>query len=191
MRTGLEETHYELIKGHILDPANSPLPEYLQEVLDRTLQAAKILEKNPVQKNAVAILRVKYPQLSRAQAYEDCNRAQRVFNSVHTFDYDYWQWWLLQDIAEMINTAKIKGDLKAWAMGHKNLKDVLGEKPETQIDPKLIEKHNLTINLQINNEMVNIDLNTFNKLPAEARKILTSAIYKEIDDEQTERIMNS
>lgn len=191
MRPGLEEQKYELIKAHVLDPDNSPLPEYLQVVFERTIQAAKILEKNPVQKNAVAILRSMYTDLSRAQAYEDCNRAQRIFNSIHTFDYNWWQHWLIQDIAEMIQAAKTKNDMKAWAMGHANLLKAIGEKPETELDAKLIEKHNYTINLQINNQMVNIDLSTFLKLPAEARAVINSAIHQEIDDDDAKRIMLS
>lgn len=191
MRPGLEEQKYELIKAHVLDPDNSPLPEYLKVILDRTMQAAKILEKNPVQKNAVSILRSIYPDLSRAQAYEDCNRAQRIFNSIHTFDYNWWQHWLLQDIAEMIQAARTKGDMKAWAMGHANLLKAIGEKPETELDAKLIEKHNYTINLQINNQMVNIDLATFLKLPAEARAVINAAINQEINDDDAKRIMLS
>lgn len=191
MRPALEDQKYELIKSAILDPENNPLPEYLQETLDRTLTASRILEKNPVQKNAVAILKAKYPSISRAQAYEDCKRAVRLFNSTHTFDYEFWQYWLLQDIAEMIQKAKDLGDLKAWAAGHKNLITALGEKPEIPIDPKILEKNTIIISLQVNNKVINIDYKDFQKMPAEARNIILGSLDQEITDVQAIEIMNS
>jgi hypothetical protein len=191
MRPALEDQRYELIKSAIIDPDKCPLPEYLQPILDRTIQASKLLEKNPVLKNAVAILRVKYPGLSRAQAYEDCHRAQRLFNSTHTFNYEFWQFWLLQDIAEMIQKAKNQGDLKAWAMGHKNLITALGEKPESEINPKLIESNPVIVQIKVHNEIINIDYNKFLKMPVEARKIITDAFDREITDVEAEEIMNS
>jgi hypothetical protein len=190
-RQALEDQRYEVIKAHILNPDESLLPDHLREALDRTVQASKLLEKNPVQKHAVAILMAKYPRLSRSQAYEDCNRAVRLFNSIHTFSYDYWHAWLLQDIADLMNAARLKGDLKARAMAQRNLLDAIGDRPETEIDPKLIEKHNFTINLQVNNQSVNIDFGTFMKMPIEARQLITSAIHQEINEEDAERIMNS
>ncbi len=190
-RKALEDQNYELIKSAILDPDNTPLPDYLQPVLERTISAAKLLDKNPVQKNAVAILQAKYPRLSRAQAFEDCKRAMRLFNSIHTFDYDWWQHWLLQDIAEMIQKAKDQNNLKAWAMGHKNLLAAIGERPETQLDSKLIEKHPITIAVQVNNQRVNIDYKDFLKMPAEARKVITDQLAPEIDENQAIEIMKS
>ena len=37
-------------------------------------------------------------------------------------------------------------------MGHKNLLQAIGERPETEINPKLIEKNPITIAVQINNQ---------------------------------------
>ncbi len=190
-RKALEDENYELIKSAVLDPDNTPLPAYLHPVLERTVSAAKLLDKNPVQKHAVAILQAKYPNISRAQAYEDCKRAQRLFNSIHTFDYDYWQHWLLQDIAEMIQAAKNKNDLKAWAMGHKNLLSAIGERPETELDPKLIEKHKNVFAIQVNNQTINIDQQTLEKMPAEAKQILTALLNQPIDDARALEIFNS
>ncbi|TLX73708.1 hypothetical protein E9993_14720 [Labilibacter sediminis] len=190
-RAALEDQNYELIKSAVLDPDNTPLPDYLQPVLERTISAAKLLDKNPTQKHAVAILQAKYPKLSRGQAYEDCKRAMRLFNSIHTFDFDYWQHWLLQDISEMIQKAKDQNNLKAWAMGHKNLMQAMGERPETQIDPKLIEKHQNVFAIQVNNQTINIDQKTLEKLPAEAKQALTALMNQPIDDARAEEIFNS
>jgi len=190
-RPALEDQKFELIKDHILNPDDSPLPVHLREALDRTVQASKILERNPAQKHAVALLMAKYKNISRAQAYEDCARAIRLFNSIHTFDYDYWHSWLLQDIAELLNVAKTKGDLKSWAMAQGNLLKAIGERPETQMDPKLVETHQFNIYLQVNNQTVNITKEEFDKLPADVRQVFINSIPQEISVEEAENIMKT
>ncbi len=190
-KKGVEDYRYEQIKQAIIDPKNTPLTPVLQERLERTITAAKLLDKNPSMRTAVALLREKYPGLSRSMAYEDCHAAMRIYNSFHSFNYDWWHHWLLQDIAEMITRAKENDDLKAWAMGHKNLMQAIGERPEVEMDPKLIEKHTFNIEVQINNKTVNIDYADFLKMPAEARKIITNALNEPIDDTKAVEIMNS
>ena len=190
-RNALEDQNFELIKDAILNPDECDLPVHLKPVLERTVSASKILDKNPVQKNAVAILLAKYPNISRAQAYEDCKRAMRLFNSIHTFDYDYWHHWLLQDMAEMIQSAKSQNNLKAWAMGHKNLLQAIGERPETELDPKLIEKNPITIAVQVNNQQINLDYNQFINLPNNIKKLFTDQLTPEIDEDQAIEIMKS
>jgi hypothetical protein len=74
-RPALEETKFELIKAHVLDPDNSPLSAEKYELLERVISASKVLDKNPIQKQAVAIHQQKYPGISRSQAYEDLRLA--------------------------------------------------------------------------------------------------------------------
>ena len=101
-RPALEDTKYEMIKAHVLDPDNSPLSPEKHELLERVISASKVLDKNPIQKQAVAIHQQKYPDISRAQAYEDLRLAVRLFNTLHTFDYDLWFNWLINDIVQNI-----------------------------------------------------------------------------------------
>ena len=128
-RTALEETNYELIKAHMIDPDNSPLPEEKKEMLDRVISASKVLDKNPVQKHAVGLHQQKYPHISRAQAYEDLRMAVRLFNTLHTFDYDLWRTWLLNDIVENIRKCRngeSDKDRRVIAMEHANLIKIIG-----------------------------------------------------------------
>ena len=68
-KTALASQNYELIKGHILDPDNSPLPEHLQEQFTRITSVARVLDKNPTMKHAVAIHRSKYPHIIDLMVY--------------------------------------------------------------------------------------------------------------------------
>ena len=91
----------------------------------------------------------------------------------------------------MIQKAKDKNDLKAWAMGHKNLLNAIGERPETELDPKLIEKHQNVFAIQVNNQTINMDQKTLEKLPAEAKEMLIALLNQPIEDTRAEEIFNS
>jgi hypothetical protein len=196
MRKALTDNKYSLIKAHVLDPENSPLTAEHQEILDRVLSISKILDKNPLQKHAVAIHRAKYPHIGKTQAYEDMRLAIKLFNTFHTFDYDFYQTWMINDIIQNIENAR-KGnshqDRRVIAMEHANLIKAIGKRPDEIPDPKRNEKHQFYFVININNEMVQVDLNNLKKLPAETLNALNKALFsgKEITDVEAEEIMNS
>ena len=109
----LASQHYNLIKQHILDPENSQLPVTLQYQLDRIVSATKLLDKKPIKKQALALHRKKFPDISLAKAYEDLDDAGKMFNTFHKFDWDVWQNWLLQNIVETIQAAQNDGSVQA------------------------------------------------------------------------------
>ena len=195
-RPALEDTKYEMIKAHVLDPDNSPLSPEKHELLERVISASKVLDKNPIQKQAVAIHQQKYPDISRAQAYEDLRLAVRLFNTLHTFDYDLWFNWLINDIVQNIlicrNTRSEK-DRRIIAIEHANLIKVIGEKPEELPDPKRTEKHQFYILIQNNNQQVKVDLNNLKDLPTAALQELSRAICggNEITEADAEELMQS
>lgn len=190
-KKALEDQNYELIKAHVIDPDNSPLSFEQQVLMDRWVVASKILDKNPIQKNAVALLRAKYPDLSRAQAYIDVKNAMRLFNSIQTFDYDFWHQWLLNDIAEHILACKAVGDRKNWAIAHKNLINAIGERQETEMDPRLIEQQKIVVPIQINNNTYNVDFAQLLGMPIEKRKAVTDTLFTEISEDDAKNLKDS
>ncbi|MGQ7868706.1 hypothetical protein [Sunxiuqinia sp. sy24] len=196
-RKALEDTKHELIKAHVLDPDSSPLPAEQQELLDRVVSASKILDKNPIQKQAVAIHQQKYPTISRSQAYEDLRLATRLFNTLHTFDWDLWRTWLLNDVVKNIEKCRNSGtpaDRRVIAMEHANLMKAIGEKPEMLPDPKRMEKNAFYIVIQNNNnQQIKVDLNDLDKLPETALREVMKAIYGggEITESDAENLMNT
>jgi len=195
-RTALEDTKYELIKAHILDPDNSPLSPEKQEMLERIISASKVLDKNPIQKQAVALHQQKYPDISRRQAYEDLRMAVRLFNTLNTFDYDFWRTWLINDIVANILRCRNRNTVKDSAvieMAHANLLKVIGERPEELPDPNRTEKHQFYILIQNDNRQVKVDLNNLQNLPTAALRELSRAIYggNEINEADAEEMMKS
>jgi hypothetical protein len=194
MKKALEDHKYELIKAHILDPDNSPLGKEEANLMNRVLSMAKLLDRQPIQKNAVAIHMAKYKDIGRSQAYEDCRMAMRLFNTIQTFDYDFWHTWLITDIVRNIDRCKKSSEHQAWrviALEHTNLIKAIGEKPTKEIDPKLVEEHTFLIPIQINNVTYNFDLQKFLDLPEGLRKKVADALVTDISETEAEEIMKS
>lgn len=193
-RKALEDQKYELIKAHVLDPEHSPLPADQREQLDRIMSMARLLDRQPIQRNAVALHMKKYKDLKRTQAYEDCRIAVKLFNSIHSFDYDFWHQWLINDIIRNIDRCKAQNNVKAMrviAVEHSNLIKAIGEKPQKEIDPKLTEQHNFFLQININGEQTIIDYLKMTKLPSNAKKALSDLMVKEIDLGTAEELVNS
>jgi len=195
-RKSLMDTKYEQIKAHIIDPENSPLPEYLQEHLDRIVAMAKILDKNPTVKHAVALQRSRFPGLSKETAYRDARMAIKLYNTQHQFDYDFWLNWLLTDIAENIRRCRKRDtpeNRRIITLEHRNLLSAICERQEEAVDPKRNEKHQFYILVNVNNQNIKIDMNNLHKLPEGTLSELNRALSggMEIDEQGAVEIMNS
>lgn len=195
-RVALEDTRHELIKAHILDPDHSPLPEELRELLDRIISVSKVLDKNPIMRNAVAIHQVKYPAISKSTAYSDVRMAVRLFSTIHSFDYDFYQTWLINDIVTNIQKCRATGtekDRRIITMEHANLLKAIGEKPENLPNPLRNEKHQFYVLIQNNNQQIKVELNNLKDLPTAALQELNRMIYGgiEISEGDAEQLMNT
>jgi hypothetical protein len=195
-RTSLEEQSYELIKAHILDPSSSPLSPAQQTQMDRLLSAAKILDKNPVTKNAIALLRAKFPDISYPTAVKDIRFSMRLFNTIHSFDYDFWHTWLINDIVANITKCNNDGSptaRKTIAIEHANLLKAIGEKPTDLEDPKRLEKQSFYILIQNNTNTVKVDVENLHKLPEATLREINRIVFtgKEITDADAEEIFKT
>jgi hypothetical protein len=197
MKESIEEVNYELIKAHILTPDQSQLTERQQKQLERIVSAAKLLDKNPVQIQCARQLVLKYPEIGQYQALSDIKYAMRLFNTFYTFDYDFWQTWLMNDIVKNIDWCRKQATPAAAqviAREHANLIAAIGKKPEVLDDPRRMEKNNFYVVVQTaNNNTVNIDGETLAKLPAATVAEINRALFSgvEITDVQAEEIMGT
>ena len=192
----LEEVRYELIKAHFLHPEDSPLPSNYQEELNRIVSATKLLDRYPNKRDAVAMHLVKYPEISHATAYRDIDRSIDLFKTFHTFDFDFWQSWLINDILKNINNCYLthnEKDRRIIAMEHANLAKLMGKKPEEMADPKRNEKHEFYIMLQGNSGFVKMDPEKLKDLPVATIHDIQKAMYSgpAITDTEAEEILKS
>jgi hypothetical protein len=199
-RTPLDELNYQLIKAHILSPEESPLNPEQKVMFNRIMSAARTLDTNPLTKQAVALHMAKYPEIGRSRAYLDISVAKRLFNTIHEFDFDFWQTWLINDIVKNINRARLSTRPNAdrvIAMEHANLIKALGHKPDEITDPRLNEKHAFYFMIQNNNQQIKLDISKLKEIPEaslqEVLKELNTLLFagKEISDTEAQELLNS
>lgn len=189
-KLSLQEQSYELIQQHILDPENSPLPDYLRNQCNRVLQVARLLDDYPNESHIINIMLAKY-RISRSQIRKDIALAKEVFKTQHEFDWDFWFTWMLKDQIQLIRDCKLRGDLKQWNNAKKVLHTMIGERPATVEDPRRMEKNVFYIQINNNGQAVNLPLDAVRNMTQEEQKILVDAMYTPIDDTQADEIMNS
>ena len=186
----------ELIKAHILDPENSPLPEQYREMLNRAVSMYKTLDKHPVAKNAIKYHRTLFPQISVTVAYRDLQLARQMFNNYQDFDFDFWLNWTIGDITTNITKCRDTGlssDRKIIAMEHANLSRILGKRPDVPVDPLRNAKHEFYIMVNLDGKSVKFDINSLHKLPRNTIDELNRMLFSghEIDEQGAVEIMNS
>ena len=186
-----EHIPWEIIKSYLANSDSVELSEEHRNMLDRVFSLQRILQRYPQMRTAIAIHRSKFPEINKTTAYNDHLMARKLENTYHTFDYEFYNNWLINDTLDAIQAARSKGDIKNWIAGLAVLKKVIGERPVQETDPKLIEKH--TFLIQINNmkEGVRIDIDQLDKIPMAVRKDIADAVWEEIDEEQAGKMMNS
>jgi len=186
-----EHIPWQIIKGYLDNPETTELSLEHRQLLDRVFSLQRTLQRWPQPRTALALHRSKFPEISRRTAYNDLQYARELENTYHSFDYEFWNNWLIQDIVDQIQGARAKGDLKAWAAGHANLKKAIGERPVQETDPKLLEKHTFIINVKGMKDGVKINIDQLDTLPANVRKDIADAVWEEIDDDEAKRILAS
>lgn len=87
-------THDE-IEAHIVDPDNNPLPERCREQFGRVLSAARLLDDYPDDNHVIRLMRAKY-DVSPSTVRRDIALARQLYKSRHTFDWDFWQAWMIK-----------------------------------------------------------------------------------------------
>lgn len=187
----LEEQRFEVIRQHIIDPENSPLPDKLREQFNRVLQAARLLDDYPNDSHIIKIMQAKY-RVTTTQVRRDIRLARELFKTNHTFDWDFWQAWQIKDQLELIRECKLSGDLKNWNNAKKVLAMLIGDKPASVEDPRRMERN--VFYIQVNNgsgKPVDIDLASLQKLSAKEKKELLDVFQQPIDEAQAEEIFNS
>lgn len=179
----LAEQRYEIILNHILKPEDYPLPDRYRAQFNRVICAARLLDDlHP--SNVIPRLMAKY-EVTRNTTREDIKLAQELFKSKHDFDWDYWQQWQIKDLVDTIRTCKLNKKHKERIAAQKVLRDVIGDKPMGEEDPKRMEKNVYYIQLNNNQTTVNIPLDKMKGLsPEEIQTVVTAMTTPEMEDDQ-------
>lgn len=189
-KKSLAEQEYDVILKHILDPNDSPLPEKYREQFNRVKYAAGALDEyHP--SNVIPRLQAKY-NVSTNQARKDIRLAQELFKSKFTFDFDFWQHWQIKNIVKTIRDCELNGKYKEVIAAHKVLKEIIGDKPMGEEDPRRMEKNVFYIQLNNNNTTVNIPMDKLKGLSqSEIQTVVAAMTTPEEGDNKIIELLNT
>lgn len=182
-------THDE-IEAHITDPEHNPLPERCREQFRRVLSAAKLLDDYPDDNHVIRLMRAKY-DVSPSTVRRDIALARQLYKSRHTFDWDFWQAWMIKDQLELIRECKLRGDLKEWNKAKLVLHKIIGERPMGEEDPRRMQANQFFIQIVQNGQTQNVSLGDVRDYSDRDKKVLIDNLYQPISDAQAEEIMDT
>ena len=182
-------THDE-IEAHIIDPDNNPLPERCREQFARVIAAARLLDDYPDDNHVIKLMRVKY-DVSASTVRRDIALARQLYKSRHTFDWDFWQDWMIKDQLELIRECKLRGDLKEWNKAKLVLQKIIGERPMGEEDPRRMQANQFFLQVNIGGEVKNISLGDVRNYSDQDKKDIIDNLYQPISEAQAEEIMDT
>ena len=182
----LATNDFEAISLYYQSGNNEALSQAQKDILDRWQSAYSILRQYPAKHVACRKLMLAYRGLSRAQAMNDVNNSMKFFNKYNKVDREFTEIWFLNTLMEAI--ADKNADEYAKAKNLATLQKYLAQLPPVNIDPKLLEKN--TVIIQVNNNIAFTESDIL-KLPTNMRQRLLDSVSDNITETQASEIIDS
>ncbi len=180
-------TVYEEVSLAVADGRSEQLNERQQAVLERTKDAYRIICDLPDKRKAVNKLKELYPELSEMTLYRDINYAIRIWNPMNRMDRDFLTTAFLNKlISEIYND---ECDAATRAKNLATFERYLSNMPQDPMDPTIMEKHTINIQLNINGNTITVPADKWAKI--KENKLIAAALDQEISEAQAEEIMES
>lgn len=178
-------TVYEEVSLAVADGRSEQLNERQQAVLERTKAAYRIICDLPDKRKAVNKLKELYPELSEMTLYRDINYAIRIWNPMNRMDRDFLTTAFLNKlISEIYND---ECDAATRAKNLATFERYLSNMPQDPMDPTIMEKHTINIQLNINGNTITVPADKWAKI--KENKLIAAALDQEITETQAEEIM--
>lgn len=178
-------TVYEEVSLAVADGRSEQLNERQQAVLERTKAAYRIICDLPDKRKAVNKLQELYPELSEMTLYRDINYAIRIWNPMNRMDRDFLTTAFLNKlISEIYND---ECDAATRAKNLATFERYLSNLPQDPMDPTIMEKHTINIQLNINGSTITVPADKWAKI--KENKLIAAALDQEISEAQAAEIM--
>lgn len=187
----LADKSSDVILAHILDPEHTELSPSQTEEFKRVLAAAKLIDDYPDDSHVLTLMKHKY-NVSVTQLRRDIAHAKELFKTEHTFDYDLTFAWMIKDQIELIRECKLTGNFKEWNAAKKTLRELIGERPVSNEDPRRMMKNEFYIQI-VNGggQPVSVPLGRLQDLSPEDIQLVQESMMQPIEsDEQADELFN-
>lgn len=186
----IEKLSHDEIEAHILDPDKYPLPERCRTQFKRVLSAARLLDDYPDDTHVIRMMQAKF-DVSSSTVRRDIALARQLYKSRHTFDWDFWQAWMIKDQLELIRECRLSGDLQEWNRAKKVLRDIIGDRPAGVEDPQRMQANQFFIQINQNGQSQNVSLGDARNYSDRDKKEIIDSLYQPIGEAEAEEIMDT
>ena len=182
------EDTYEVVSLAVMKGNLAKLNDEQKELYDRTRAAYSIVCDTPVKSTAVKKLQALYPGLSLMQAYRDIDYAIKIWNPKNRFDKDFLESILLNTLIK--NITDQKSDEVSRAKNLATFQKYLSSLPQEAIDPTLMQKHDIYIQLNMNGSTIKLPYSKSDLIDPQNEQYAT-VLEHEITDVEAEEIIES
>jgi len=179
------ESDFETIALAVMQGRSGDLNDPQRHMLDLTRDAYRIVCGYPNKSVAVKEMCALHPELSERTALAYVNQGIRIWNPGDRLERDFLNTVFLQALIKEIYSED--SDAATRAKNLATLQRYLSEMPQDPMDPTMMEKHTINIQLNINGNTINIPADQWAKI--KENKLIAAALDQEITDAQAKEIM--
>lgn len=184
----VSELNFEVIKEYINGGSSVALSTEYKKMLDICLDCYALLKKYP-QRN-VCIRRLMIQQgLSYNTAAKYVDFARNTWGSYVDLKRDFLETFFVEKILEEISDKDASESSRAKNLA--TLQKHLENMPEQRVDPKLMEKNTVLIQVNINGRMIPLPERLLERIPMDVRQEFLSALSGEVDDDTSVKLLES
>lgn len=185
----IEQEDFEAISKYYDSGDSELLSEKQVDILDRMRTAHALLSKYPRKRVAMRKLRLRYPEISERQAMRDISFAMQLWNKYNPIDRDFLEQYFLDKLLAEISDPSAPAVVTSKNLA--TLEKYLSNLPPEKMNPKLMEKNNIYIQFNVNNQKINVPEAVLKNLPADIRNQFLGSINNEITEDIAAQIMKS
>lgn len=182
-----EESDFENISIAVMQGRTDSLTDAQKRILDLTREAYQIICGCPNKGIAVKKMCSLHPEISRSSAYNYINYGIRIWNPTERFERDFLNTLFLNSILKEIYNEKADPAVRAKNIA--TLQRYLSDMPQEPMDPTMMEKHTINIQLNINGSTITVPADKWAKI--KENSIIAAALEQEISETQAAEIMES
>lgn len=182
------DLNFEVVKSYLNGGVSGVLSEEYKRMLDICLDCYALLKKYP-QRN-ICIRRLMIQQgLAYNTAVKYVDFARNTWGSYVDLKRDFLETFFMEKLLEEISDSDASEAVRAKNLA--TLQKHLENMPEQKVDPKLMEKNTVFIQVNINGRMMPLPEHLLERIPIEVRQEFLSALGGEVDDDTSVKLLES
>ena len=179
------DSDFETIALAVMQGGTDTLSDTQRRMLDLTRDAYRIVCGYPNKGVAVKGMCALHPELSERTALTYVNQGIRIWNPTERLDRDFLNTVFLNALLKEIHSED--SDAATRAKNLATLQRYLSEMPQDPMDPTIMEKHTINIQLNINGNTITVPADQWAKI--KENKLIAAALDQEISEAQAVEIM--